>query len=176
MITFTMTSTQTFFLPLMITSKGTVMPLNQLRDPSCSRYWSLFTSSEQQAILDHPIHDASIELDLLGILLRDFIASLPSPVTDPDFSLQLLYTTARVTSVMGSLYLYQRQRHQQHPRYEKMLKDAFREVRISQGIYRQMHEAGFAIPADIPNVALLRPSPLIPSDSLGSHVLSSLSP
>ena len=49
-------------------------------DPSSSPYWKFFTPSEQQNILNHPLQDTAIEIDLLRSLLAAFLSvSLAHP-------------------------------------------------------------------------------------------------
>ncbi|HCC79705.1 MAG: hypothetical protein A2X25_09020 [Chloroflexi bacterium GWB2_49_20] len=119
--------------------------------PQASPYWPYYTEQERRNILDHPIEDATIEITLIRSLIAGFLCTTSTrPITDPDLSLQSLYAVSVASSTIANLIKYQREYQHTHPKYEKELEAAYHRARIKLGIYRQMYEAGFAVPDDLP--------------------------
>ena len=122
------------------------MPYTQTADPSASPYWDYFTPAEQEIILNHPLHDTAIEIELLRSLLAAFLeVSVAQPITDPELSLQALYSVSLTAAVIASLVRDSLQSDLHQTNCDQSLADAYHRARTSLGIYSYASHLGFSL-------------------------------
>jgi hypothetical protein len=140
------------------------------REPDYTRnsYWQHFTLEEQAMLLQNSIEDAAPEIAMLRSEITLVLKSQQEqPPTDPQQTLQNLYTIAVAARTIGTLVHYQRMHKRSHSKWDSVIAEGTHIFRIRMGIYRQMAAEGYQVPAGVLEIEPdLMPHPLSYSDSL----------
>jgi hypothetical protein len=125
-------------------------PDHPTSDPSTDIYWRFYTDQERQMLLDTPIEDIAQEIALLRMsIYAVFESQETDPITDPQGSLNTLYSFSVASRTIGALVKYQRGYHKTHNKWDALYKEAMHIARIRTGMYRQMAFIGFTVPAGV---------------------------